>query len=233
MRENDRREELIPVFGDRGFVPKNCESGHDFELLIIKLLTFCHIDAKLTGGNDNGVDIIAQKEMHGTVHKFYIQCKFYNRPVGKTPVQEVYTGTHYFGNDGHPVVITTNKMTYDAKAYAKKLGVETITNIELNELSLTLELRKRFGCKYTGLFGLIMGYIYSDAAYMYRAVENYKTENKELSNIEKVEEDLVSTFDKADALLQESADYQMRATACQREAISLQKAALLKNLRCP
>ena len=113
------------MYGDNiGFQPKNCKSGHDFELWTQGVLTALGFDAKLTGGNDNGVDIIATITVSDRDYKFYIQCKFYNRPVGKAPVQEVYTGCKYFGGDGYPVVITTNRMTSDARAYAKKMGVD-------------------------------------------------------------------------------------------------------------
>lgn len=81
-------------------------SGYDFELWVQGILTTLKFDAQRTKGNDNGVDIIATLDERGHHLKYYIQCKFHNRPVGKTPVQEVYTGCNYFGNDGYPVVIT-------------------------------------------------------------------------------------------------------------------------------
>lgn len=68
--------------------------------------------------------------MKGECLKFFIQCKFHDRPVGKTPVQEIYTGCNYFGNDGYPVVITNNRMSSETRAYAKQLGVEAITEYE-------------------------------------------------------------------------------------------------------
>lgn len=74
--------------------------------------------------------------MKGCNLKYYIQCKFYNRPVGKTPVQEVYTGYKFFGGDGYPVVITNNRMSSETKAYAKRLGVELITEHQFNEISI-------------------------------------------------------------------------------------------------
>ena len=64
-----------------GFQPKNCKSGHDFELWVQGILTTLGFDAKLTGGNDNGVDIIATITIADKSYKYYIQCKFYNRAV--------------------------------------------------------------------------------------------------------------------------------------------------------
>lgn len=72
-----------------GFKPKNCMSRYDFELWVQGLLTTLKFDARRTKGNDNGVDIIATLDERGEYLKFYIQCKFHNRPVGKTPVQEI------------------------------------------------------------------------------------------------------------------------------------------------
>ena len=125
-----------------GFKPKNCMSGYDFELWVQSILTTLKFDAKRTKGNDNGVDIIATLDERGHHLKYYIQCKFHNRPVGKTPVQEVYTGCNYFGNDGYPVVITNNRMSSETKVYAKQIGVEVITEHQLNELSLLLKTGK-------------------------------------------------------------------------------------------
>ena len=140
-----------------GFTPKNCMSGYDFELWVQSILTTLKFNAKRTSGNDNGVDIIATLDEMEHHLKYYIQCKFHNKTVGKTPVQEVYTGCNYFGNDGYPVVITNNRMSSETKAYANKLGVEVITEYQLNEVSLLLKTGKIVNESYTGLMGIIIG----------------------------------------------------------------------------
>ena len=142
---------------DNGFQPKYCRTGHDFERWTQGILRVLGFETKLTGGNDNGVDVIATIAIDGKEYKYYIQCKFYNRTVGKTPVQEVYTGCQYFGGDGYPVVITTNRMTSEAKAYAKKLGVEVITEYQLNEFEIAVLQKKRINSNLTGLFGVMVG----------------------------------------------------------------------------
>ncbi len=43
------------------------------------------------------------------------------------------------GNDGYLVVITYNHMSSETKVYAKQIGVELITEHQLNELSLLLK----------------------------------------------------------------------------------------------
>ena len=78
---------------------ESCMSGNDFELFIQKLLIRYGFDARLTHNNDNGVDIIATIMEGECKVKYYIQCKFYNRTIGKLPVQEVFSGEHYFGDD--------------------------------------------------------------------------------------------------------------------------------------
>lgn len=217
-----------------GFQPKNCKSGHDFELWTQGILTTLGFDAKLTGGNDNGVDIVATITVDNRDYKFYIQCKFYNRPVGKTPVQEVYTGCQYFGGDGYPVVITTNRMTAEAKAYAKKLGVEVITEFQLNELEIAVKQKKKINTNSTGLFGLIVALNFRDTDSVVHAVRVY--EKEPIADIEKptdkeqLKSELLSAFDQAEILLQEAAEKQAEVFKVQQQALSLQKSALLKNL---
>lgn len=218
-----------------GFKPKNCMSGYDFELWVQSILTTLKFDAKRTKGNDNGVDIIATLDERGNQLKYYIQCKFHNRPVGKTPVQEVYTGCNYFGNDGYPVVITNNRMSSETKAYAKQIGVELITEYQLNELSLLLKTGKIVNENYTGLMGIILGKLTRRLDLFEKAVKAYNKEpikNVETTDKEKLKNELINTFDQVDLLLQESAELQMRSNACQQQAISLQKEALLRNLNC-
>ncbi len=218
-----------------GFMPKNCMSGYDFELWVQGILTALKFDAKRTKGNDNGVDIIATLGERGSHLKYYIQCKFHNRPVGKTPVQEVYTGCRFFGNDGYPVVITNNRMSSETKAYAKQMGVELITEYQLNEISLLVKTGKIVNENYTGLMGIILGKLAKRPDLCKKAIEVYdKKQNKveETTDKEQIKNELINTFDQANLLLQESAELQMRANACQQQAMSLQKEALLRNLNC-
>ena len=218
-----------------GFKPKNCMSGYDFELWVQGILTTLKFDARRTKGNDNGVDIIATLDERGECLKFYIQCKFHDRPVGKTPVQEIYTGCNYFGNDGHPVVITNNRMSSETRVYAKQLGVEVITEYELNEFSLLFKTGKLINETHTGLMGIIIGKMANRIDLFEKAVKVYNKEPikiEEATDKEELKIELINTFDQANLLLQESAELQMRANACQQQAMSLQKEALLRNLNC-
>ena len=218
-----------------GFKPKNCMSGYDFELWVQGILTTLKFDARRTRGNDNGVDIIATLDERGYHLKYYIQCKFHNRPVGKTPVQEVYTGCNYFGNDGYPVVITNNRMSSETKAYAKQIGVELITEHQLNELSILIKTDRIVNENYTGLMGIILGKLTRRLDLFEKAVKVYSKKPikiEETTDKEQIKNELINTFEQANLLLQESAELQMRANACQQQAMSLQKEALLRNLNC-
>lgn len=112
-------------------MPKNivfvgCYDGKDFENGVVAFLNKNGFTANRVGNNDGGVDIIAKSNTEPVEYTFNIQCKYFNKPVGKTPIQEVYTGTQYYGNGGYPVVITNNRVTTEARVYAKRVGVEVI-----------------------------------------------------------------------------------------------------------
>ena len=112
---------------------ERCTSGIEFEGWVCDLLRKLSFPADRVGKNDSGVDIIARATWNGKVHRFYIQCKYYNKPVGKTPVHEVFAGTAFHKDYGRPVVIVNNTMTYEARRYAKELGVEIIAEPEWAE----------------------------------------------------------------------------------------------------
>ena len=74
---------------------KGCKTGIDFENMTVDFLKKAWLDAHKTGKNDGGIDIVATTSINGTERKYYIQCKYYNKTVGKHPVQEVYAGSKY------------------------------------------------------------------------------------------------------------------------------------------
>ena len=103
----------------------NCKTGEDFERLVLDTLQTLNFEAYQTGREDRGVDIIAFKTVDGHRYRFDIQCKFWNTTVGMKPIQEVYAGSHYFNQGGIPVVFTNNRVTLEARQYARRLGVES------------------------------------------------------------------------------------------------------------
>ena len=110
-----------------------------------------------------------------------------------------------------------------------------ITEYQLNELSLLLKTGKIVNENYTGLMGIILGKLTRRLDLFEKAVKAYNKEpikNVETTDKEKLKNELINTFDQVDLLLQESAELQMRSNACQQQAMSLQKEALLRNLNC-
>ena len=219
-----------------GFQPVNCKSGTDYELWVMNMLTILGFDVKLTGGNDNGVDIVAKIKVNGEEIKFYIQCKFYNKPVGRAPVQEVCTGNLYYGNDGHPVVITNNRMTVGALAYAKAVGVEVISQFDFDEFCAVVRNKLAVNdiSSHSGLLGIMLGRYLKSDAYICNAIKCYEGKEKLSDKVRNgLREELIGQFDKAEELLRESSELRQMAEIKERQALDLQKKALLRNLDCP
>ena len=83
--------------------------------------------------------------------------------------------------------------------------------------------------------GIMLGKIAQRKDLFIKAVNSYNREpvtDEPISDKEAFKIELINTFDQANILLQESAELQMRANACQQQAMLLQKEALLKNLNC-
>jgi len=222
---------------ENGYQAKGCMNGQDFQIWVATMLEQLGFETFNKGSNDNGVDIIAVYEkIPDKSLIFNIQCKYYNRPVGKNAVQEVFTGTSYYKNNGKPVVITNNAMTACAKVYAKTLGVEVIDEIQLEELQQLYQRKVIINDKRTGLMGLIIAIMTNRQELLEKAV-SYYTENAkripEITDKEKLKIELSSAFDEAQLLLDESSELQKKAKDCQKKALELQRQALLRNLDCP
>lgn len=61
--------------------------------------------------------------IQGVEYSYYIRRKYYNKPLGKGPIQEVYSGTAFYDNIGKPIVITNNKVTFNARVCLKTVKV--------------------------------------------------------------------------------------------------------------
>ena len=124
-------------------------------------------------------------------------------------------------------------MTSEAKAYAKKLGVEVITEFQLNELQIAVKQKKRINNNLTGLFGLIVAFNFRDSEGAKNAVSIYDKSSTDIeppTDKEQLKQELISAFDQAEILLQEAAEKQADVFRVQQQAMALQKSALLKNL---
>lgn len=218
------------------FQPLNCKSGTDYELWVLNLLILVGIKAKRTGKDDNGVDIIAEVTIGETLYKFYIQCKFHNKTIGKEPIQEVFTGCTYYGNDGYPVVITNNYMTADAEKYAKALGVEVIGQLEFDEIATIVrnQLAVNDIKKHSGLLGIIIGRYINDEQYVNHSVSGFHLIDESINQRSDVfTNDLTSIFDEAESLTRQSNEMQRKAMVMYERALNLQKEALIMHLKYP
>lgn len=200
--------------------------------LMVQFLGEHGFRAKKTGSNDGGIDIIATSITRPIKYSFNIQCKFFNKPLSKAPIQEVYAGTHYYNNGAAPVVITNNRVTAEARIFAKKLGVEIIADAEWTEIKQVIDSKKIANPNvHGGLMGILLAFITSDSGYL-KMVSSaiQKTDLKAPSDKEQLKLELLSAFDAAEEFIRESAYYQQKAAQCSQKALSLQKQALLKNL---
>lgn len=121
-------------------------------------------------------------------------------------------------------------MSSETKAYAKQLGVELITGYLLNELSILIKTDRIVNENYMSLMGIILGKVTKQLDLFEKAVKVYSKVPIEIK--EDIKNELINTFEQADLLLQESAELQMRANACQQHTLSLQKEVPLRNFNC-
>lgn len=206
----------------------NCRTGTDFENKTLDFLRLAGLTAQKTGGaNDGGIDIVASLNIQGTEYSYYIQCKYYNKPLGKNPIQEVYTGAAFYNNIGKPVVITNNEVTISARTYAKKLGVEIIADSEWEKIKETNN-SQRAKIQHTGLMGIVISGIIKSSEYATHAVA---TESEHIvstiSEKDKYRLQLQSDFDMAEEYLKEEERLQQKARKYRRMALERQKKAIL------
>lgn len=203
-------------------------TGIDFENGVVAFLNRYGFKAKKTGKSDGGIDILATSTTSPKTYSFNIQCKYFNKPLGKAPIQEVYAGTHYYGNNAKPVVITNNRVTAEARVYAKRLGVELIADAEWLEIKQVLQVQKIINPNpHKGLLGILLAHIVRDKDYLNEAVRDMP---KIPSDREMLKLELINNFEEAEEYIKEAARLQQSASQYQQRALSLQKEALLKNL---
>ena len=217
---------------DTSFIFLNCYTGTNCENLVMDILNENGFAAKKTGSNDGGIDIVAESITKPKTYTFNIQCKFFNRPLSKAPIQEVFSGTHYYGNGGRPVVITNNRVTAEARVYAKRLGVEIIGDAEWVEIKQVRAAQKIINPNvHIGLLGILLANIVRDRDYLIQVAEELDNTKLEApSDKEQLKIDLINDFDEAEEYMKEAAYLQQKAANCSQKALSLQKKALLRNL---
>ena len=208
---------------------ERCTSGIEFEDWTKDLLRDLSFNADRVGKNDSGVDVIAKAQWNGKVYRFYIQCKYYNKPVGKTPVHEIFAGTAFHKDYGRPVVIINNTMTYEARRYAKELGVEVIAEPEWDEFENIIKTGTDSNPNpRDGLFGMMIASLLNKSSYIPQSLIN---EDPEASKSrQELQLQIISDFDEAKELSKEAGRLQLRAAQYQERALEIQKRAMLRNI---
>ena len=164
-----------------------------------------------------------------TTKRFYIQCKYYNKPLGKGPIQEIFAGTAHHKDYGEPVVITNNYVTFEARRYAKDLAVEIIAAPEWEEFKrINIEGRVDNPNQHTGLFGLMIAVLLKDKDYFDKVITS--AEGEKIKNKNELKLQIISEFDEAEECVKEAAYLQQKAAQFQQRALNIQKRALLRNL---
>lgn len=217
----------MPRLKDINF--ERCRSGLEFEEWVKDIMIKLKLKARRVGKNDAGVDVIVVVSWAKVKYRFYIQCKYYNRPLGKAPIQEVYTGTAYNREYGRPVVITNNAVTYEARLYAKALGVEIIAEPEWDEFEKIIETGQIDNPnQHTGLFGIMIGSLTNDSDYLEQSLP--KAEDEKETSKKELKFQILSEFDEAEECVKEAAYLQQKAAQFQQKALKIQKRVILRNI---
>lgn len=203
-----------------------CKTGIDYENKVVSMLLGLGFKAQRVGKNDNGVDIFASKFINKTEYKFNIQCKYYNTPLGKAPIQQVFTGTSYYNNGGIPVVITNNSVTYEARIYAKELGVEIIGDIEKEEMRQVIKTKTLINRNQGKLLSIMYAIIIHDKT----LIPDIQSKESKRSNKEELIKEITSKYDMAEEMSREAARLSLEAANKTQESLRLQKEAMLMNL---
>lgn len=203
------------------------KTGFDYEDIVVKFLNDLKFKANRVGNNDGGVDIFASITLDSTEYKYNIQCKYFNKPLGKEPIQEVFTGTHYYNNGAIPVVITNNSVTRNARLYAKQVGVEIIADMEWIEISDVEKTKVVTNRNHGTLMSTILSLITSDDSLLPSKANEKKPEQ---TDKERLRLEIISTYDKAEELSREAARLTLEAANKTQESLKLQKEVMLFNL---
>lgn len=205
----------------------NSYTGIDFEKGCVEILEHCGFKAYQTGKEDKGVDIIASITIGENIKKYYIQCKFQNKTLSMHPVQEIFTGTHYRGADGIPVLITNNHVSYQARQYAKALGVEIISAPEWIELKEAHRNKHIINPGRQGLAGMLIGILSGNQEF---AIHNLQAPVVEPDDRDVLKASVIDKFDRILECRKEADRLRQKASVMEQKAIIMQREEMLKYL---
>ena len=103
---------------------RDCKSGIDFENTVVKFLRCLAFEANKDREKTMAVLTLLrlQASYPRNIH-FISSASTLTHLWVSIRSKRFYAGTNYYGGNGKPVVITNNKVTVDARVYAKRLGV--------------------------------------------------------------------------------------------------------------
>ena len=101
------------------------------------------------------------------------------------------------------MVITNNKVTVDARVYAKRLGVEIIADAEWVELKQVFKARKLINPNpHKGMLGIILARVCNNQSYLEASVQGTPAP---LTNKEQLKLEIINDFEAAEEYLKEAA----------------------------
>lgn len=208
---------------------QRCLSGIEFEDWTVNLLGQLSFPAHRVGKNDCGVDIVAEANWKGKKYRYYIQCKYQNKPIGKTPVHEIFAGTAHCKDYGRPVVVTNNEATFETRLYAKDLGVEIISAPQWDEFEDIIQRGVDSNPNpRDGLFGLMIAAYLNNSNFIPRSL--LEEDEERAKSKKELRFQILSEFDEAEECVKEAAYLQQKAAQFQQRALDIQKRALIRNL---
>ncbi|MCI8725969.1 MAG: restriction endonuclease [Hungatella sp.] len=205
----------------------NNYTGIDFENGCMELLEYCGFEASKTGEKDRGVDIIAYLTINDDVRKYFIQCKYQNKTLSTKPIQEVFSGSYYHGNDVASVLITNNNVSYGAREYAKALHIEIISTAERIELKEAYRNKNIINPDRQGLAGILIGILPGNQEI---TTYNLQVLIPRIDNSDALKEIVIDKFDKLLEYRKEADRFRQQVSIFEQKAIIMQREEMLKYL---
>ena len=123
------------------------------------------------------------------------------------------------------MVVTNNTVTFEARCYARDLGVEIIAEPEWNEFEQIIRNGKVDNPnQHKGLFGIMIASYLNNRDYLGKALPDADEEKAKNKNELKIQ--ILSEFDEAEECVKEAAYLQQKAAQFQQRALDIQKRAL-------
>ena len=124
-------------------------------------------------------------------------------------------------------MITNNSVTFEARLYAKELGVEIIGDIEQEEMRQVFKTKTLINRNQGKLLSIMYARLMNDPGLIPDIQSQEKVVN---SNKEELIKEIISKYDMAEEMSKEAARLSLEAANKTQESLRLQKEAMLMNL---